>query len=285
MSNHYHLQVETPEPNLVAGMKWFQGTYTQRFHSRNRTCGHLFQGRYKAIPVSGDEHYMSTLSTYIHLNPVRAGIREVVEGGLNVYPWSSYPFYVRKKRPDWLNAVRILDALGFSDTPRGRSAYKKYMSSRVSEVLKLKKSKKQLSEWKEFQRGWFVGDLSFRKFLEDKMDSLPGKRESFAGEEVRKHDEQEAEALLQRGLDFLGVSIDELRARKYGDPDKCLIAWLIHGKTSVPNQWICEQLSMGRVDCFSRYPRMIEKTEDRKVKRKKRDIERFCGVGVRESVR
>ena len=25
MSNHYHLAVETPEPNLVAGMKWLQG--------------------------------------------------------------------------------------------------------------------------------------------------------------------------------------------------------------------------------------------------------------------
>jgi REP element-mobilizing transposase RayT len=28
MGNHYHLLVETPEPNLVAGMKWLQGTYT-----------------------------------------------------------------------------------------------------------------------------------------------------------------------------------------------------------------------------------------------------------------
>jgi REP element-mobilizing transposase RayT len=24
MSNHYHLLLETPEPNLVAGMKWFR---------------------------------------------------------------------------------------------------------------------------------------------------------------------------------------------------------------------------------------------------------------------
>ena len=33
MSNHYHLLLETPEANLVAGMKWFQGAYTQRFKS------------------------------------------------------------------------------------------------------------------------------------------------------------------------------------------------------------------------------------------------------------
>ena len=31
MGNHYHLLVETPEANLVTGMKWLQGTYTQRY--------------------------------------------------------------------------------------------------------------------------------------------------------------------------------------------------------------------------------------------------------------
>ncbi len=30
MSNHYHLVLETPEPNLVAGMAWLQSTYTIR---------------------------------------------------------------------------------------------------------------------------------------------------------------------------------------------------------------------------------------------------------------
>src|ERR1017187_8465650 len=35
MNNHYHLLLETPEANLVAGMKWLQGTYTQRYNSRH----------------------------------------------------------------------------------------------------------------------------------------------------------------------------------------------------------------------------------------------------------
>ena len=43
MGNHYHLLVETPEANLVAGMKWLQGTYTQRFNGRHQLRGHLFQ--------------------------------------------------------------------------------------------------------------------------------------------------------------------------------------------------------------------------------------------------
>ena len=35
MGNHYHLLLETPEPNLVVGMKWLQGAYTQRYNSRH----------------------------------------------------------------------------------------------------------------------------------------------------------------------------------------------------------------------------------------------------------
>ena len=38
MGNHYHLLLETPEGNLVAGMKWLQGTYTQRFNSQHEVC-------------------------------------------------------------------------------------------------------------------------------------------------------------------------------------------------------------------------------------------------------
>src|SRR5882724_5993411 len=65
MGNHYHLLVETPEPNLVAGMKWLQGTYTQRYNGRHRFFGHLFQGRYKAVVVDGrqDENYFQVVST------------------------------------------------------------------------------------------------------------------------------------------------------------------------------------------------------------------------------
>jgi hypothetical protein len=35
-------------------MKWFQGTYTQRFNAMFKRRGHVFQGRYKAIPVQTD---------------------------------------------------------------------------------------------------------------------------------------------------------------------------------------------------------------------------------------
>lgn len=36
MNNHFHLVIETPQPNLSLGMKWLLGTYTQRFNRRHR---------------------------------------------------------------------------------------------------------------------------------------------------------------------------------------------------------------------------------------------------------
>ena len=71
MGNHYHLLIQTPEPNLVAGMKWLQNTYTRRFNIRHRLWGRLFGDRYKAMPVENEGYYYETLVDYIHLNPAR----------------------------------------------------------------------------------------------------------------------------------------------------------------------------------------------------------------------
>jgi REP element-mobilizing transposase RayT len=39
MSNHYHLLLETLEANLVSGMIWLKGTYTQRYTMPGITNG------------------------------------------------------------------------------------------------------------------------------------------------------------------------------------------------------------------------------------------------------
>src|SRR6058998_1221883 len=73
MSNHFHLVVETPRANLVAGMRRFLGTYTARFNRRHKYFGHLFSGRYKSLIVDGSgSGYLKSVCDYVHLNPVRA---------------------------------------------------------------------------------------------------------------------------------------------------------------------------------------------------------------------
>ncbi|PYJ97699.1 MAG: hypothetical protein DME23_14210 [Verrucomicrobia bacterium] len=52
--------------------------------------GHLFSGRYKALPVdSATPGYLKMACDYVHLNPVRARLLRP-EAVLRNYLWSSY---------------------------------------------------------------------------------------------------------------------------------------------------------------------------------------------------
>ena len=55
MGNHYHLVLRTRQPNLSALMRHVNGIFTQRMNRRHGKVGHLFQGRFKAILVDGDD--------------------------------------------------------------------------------------------------------------------------------------------------------------------------------------------------------------------------------------
>ena len=85
MGNHYHLLVETPEPNLSRGMHRVNAVYTQRFNQRHERVGHLLQGRFKAILVEKERHLLE-LVRYVVLNPVRAGL----VGNPGEWRWSNY---------------------------------------------------------------------------------------------------------------------------------------------------------------------------------------------------
>src|SRR3989440_8178667 len=110
MRNHFHLVIETPQANLIAGMKWLLGVYTKRFNIRHKLCGHLFAGRYKALIVDGSgTGYLRTVCDYVHLNPVRAGLLKPDER-LLAYPWSSlgYCLAAQQHRPKWIRVDRLL---------------------------------------------------------------------------------------------------------------------------------------------------------------------------------
>ena len=123
MSNHFHLVVETPRGNLVAGMKWLLGTYTGRFNRRHKQFGHLFSGRYKALIVDGSgSGYLKTVCEYVHLNPSRAKLLKP-EQPLRAYVWSSWPQYLKNpgQRPGWLRVDRLLGEMNIpKDSPAGR---------------------------------------------------------------------------------------------------------------------------------------------------------------------
>jgi len=267
MSNHYHLLLETPEANLVAGMKWFQGTYTQRFNARFKRWGHLFQGRYKALPVEsgGETGYFREVGQYIHLNPFRAGLAgtgnpEPLEG----YRWSSYPYYVggSRKPPDWLCRDRLLGCFDLEVGQRGyRQRYQALTESRMQgEVDPLAEATSNLVK-KQLKRGWFIGSDSFRDQL---IDMIPGRTDNLRGAQRRAHDEKAAEELLKTVLDTLGISENKLRAMKSTQIEKQAIAWLLKKRTTVTVVWIAERLRMGHrtnasraISSFDREPEKL----------------------------
>src|SRR5947209_15829221 len=160
MSNHFHLVVETPRANLVAGMKWLLGTYTMRFNRRHRLFGHLFSGRYKALPVdSSGTGYLKTVCDYVHLNPARAKLLPA-KARLSEFRWSSYPDYLkgRGRRPPWLRVDRLLGEHGIQrDSPAGRAQFERRME--------LRRAAEDGEEFDALQRGWCVGSEEFRKEL------------------------------------------------------------------------------------------------------------------------
>jgi REP element-mobilizing transposase RayT len=276
MGNHYHLLLETPEGNLVDGMKWFQGTYTQRINAWQGRRGHLFQGRYKAQLINSeqrDDNYFQTVSEYIHLNPARA--RMTGEGKrwerLRDYPWSSVQLYCggKRKRPSWLVVDKVLESYCLHDDTRGRESYGKYMDAKGEEV----QGGEPGIGYAELRRGWCLGDGTFRQRMLAKAEkALQGKkRESLAGEAVREHGKAEAGRLLDEGMEKLGLAADRLASIPKLSPEKkALAAWLA-SQTLVGTEWIAQMLWMGHRSNVSAAKKWVRETkEGRKWLRKLR---------------
>ena len=128
MTNHEHLFLATPQPNLSAGMQLLNGSYSSYFNHRHRRVGHLFQGRFKALLVE-EAGYSLELSRYLHLNPFRAGIVTKPEQ----YPWSSYPgYHWRSRMRTWVTYEAVLREFGHGEA-EARAAYRRFLCAGMAE--------------------------------------------------------------------------------------------------------------------------------------------------------
>jgi len=238
MLNHFHLVLETPKANLVAGMKWFLGTYTSRFNRRHKLFGHLFSGRYKSLIVDGSgDGYLRTVCDYVHLNPVRAKLLRP-EQPLQEYRWSSYPEYLKRarQRPAWLRMDRVLGELGIRrDDRAGRQHFAQAMEGR--------RGKDQPGDWKPVRRGWFLGGAQLREQVLEMMGSGMGKHHS--GEEKRETDEQKAERLVQEELQKHRWTERDLEKHRKTDAIKVKMAARLRARTVMTLDWIAQRLEMG----------------------------------------
>ncbi len=276
MNNHYHLLAETPEGNLVAGMKWLQGTYTQRYNGRHEVFGHLFQGRYKAVPVEAENAgYLEAVSTYIHLNPARAGLIRIGKEKLGRYRWGSYPWYVKGAGggPAWLERGRVLGALRLK--PQDRRGYESYVEGRVLE-LGMQAGRLELEgQWKALRRGWYVGAEAFGARLRERIGRLVRglRRESHSGTSQREHGEAAAEQWLREGLGRLGLREEELEKGRKVTPEKAALARWLRERTTVSLRWVSARLGMGHYSNAGRGPRKLSARDVRKARQARRKLE------------
>lgn len=278
MGNHYHLQVATPEANLVRGMKWLQGAYTQRFNIRHKLCGHLFQGRYRALAVDPEEpEYAWVVSDYIHLNPARAGLEVVKEKGLAGYRWSSYPHFLKPEgKPEWLSVEEVMSWHHWDwRKPAERRRYANYMGARVREIGRESGGGPIVEEaYKKLRGGWALGSERFVERLEELAGRVIGshRRESYSEDGARGHDEARSRQLLERALAALDLDCGEVLLLKKSDRRKQGVAWLLKSATTIDDRWVCERLGMGDRSNVSRAVRVFREERDRDVKRIKRKL-------------
>jgi len=127
MRNHIHLVVQVDEIPLSRIMQNISLRFTKWInHAQSRT-GHLFQGRYKALLIDGDE-YLLELVRYVHLNPVRAGTAATSEE----YPWTGHRGYLGKEFIPWLTTDFVLPMLS-PGIEQARNAYESFVRDGMGE--------------------------------------------------------------------------------------------------------------------------------------------------------
>jgi REP element-mobilizing transposase RayT len=239
MKNHFHLVVETPQANLVAGMRWLLSAYTIRLNHRHKLCGHVFSGRYKALVVEGSgDGYLRTVCDYTRLNPVRAKVLPA-SSRLLEYPWSSFGYYLAdpKHRPRWMRVDRLLGEHGLTgDTAATRREFETRMETRRS-------GEGDAAQWKGLRRGWRLGSREFKEGLLKRIRGQIGANHD--GAMRRESERAKAEAIIAQELKRLGWRESDLEQRPKNDAGKIGLARRLRQETTWPIEPIAQRLRMG----------------------------------------
>ena len=111
MPNHFHILVYQESHEAIAQfMKSLLTGYSKFFNKKYERVGPLFQGRYRAEKICGDDT-VAIVSRYIHLNP------RYWEDS----PRTSIDYYSGKRRAFWVNPDKVM--AGFKDF----AGYKKFL--------------------------------------------------------------------------------------------------------------------------------------------------------------
>jgi REP element-mobilizing transposase RayT len=250
MRNHFHLAVETPEPNLSEGMRWLQATWAARFNRFRGEVGRPFQGRYKALHVEPG-HALAQVAHYIHLNPVRAGV--LPSRRVGQFRWSSLHWYLQRKRARCLEPRTILaESGGLPDSKAGWQRYLGYL-----ELIDEEDAKRREERFGRLSRGWVIGSKVFKAGIRAELKELGQSRFELLGADRQAHAELRAEIWeekLQQLAKVARIRLEALPAKKAA-PEKLRLAAAMKATTTASNRWLAERLVMGEPGTVSQYVR------------------------------
>jgi REP element-mobilizing transposase RayT len=240
MRNHYHFSIQTPEPNLSAGMHWLQSTFAMRFNRFRQEQGHLFQGRYQAILLE-NAHIWARVNDYIHLNPARAGI--VAANQLGQFRWSSLGNYVKSTKFSGLTAMGWLQTMGLEDDEAGWKAYVEWLTQKFADT-----DPEDRSEHDALTRGWAIGDEEWKKTtLAKHLPSSVEEQVGNGGRALPKEMQDTSWALrLEAELKAANVTPEMQAEARKGASWKVEIAERLQRQYGIPVRWLAEKLQMGK---------------------------------------
>jgi putative transposase len=87
LPDHFHLVLWPRKAgDLSRWMQWLLTSHVRRYHQRNQTSGHIWNGRFRAFPVQPDEHLLTVLR-FVEQNPIR--LKELKVRKPQRWRWSS----------------------------------------------------------------------------------------------------------------------------------------------------------------------------------------------------
>jgi REP element-mobilizing transposase RayT len=232
LSNHFHVVLKTPEPNLARGMQAFLSSYANAWARRHRFAGHVFQGRYRTELVE-DETYLWTVTRYVHLNPVRARLVEHPAS----WPWSSYPGYAdRRRRLEWVAYEELLASWGggFGGSDPAE-AYRRYVGAGLSEPVE--------SPWSAAEHGWILGSRSFAERVGALVRGEPRRERRRESRLVRGHPLARVREVV---CGAYGIEPAELARRGSRHPARAALAYLARRRTTATNAELMRELGVSR---------------------------------------
>lgn len=242
LPDQYHLAIETPRGNLVAGVHWLQSAFGNRFNRTRGESGRAFRGRYQAILVEPGTSWTDVVDC-VHLGAVQA--RLVSLGSLAGFRWCSYRWFSRgiSQRPPFLACDAWLKPLGLDDSAEGWRRYAEHLEGLQADEARLRSLSAAVS------RGWAYGSADFRRGLIERMQA----RRFGSGGEMAEENRRDWHVRLGDGLKSLQRELSEAAGTPKSAPWKVALAAWLKAHTSVLNRWLSEQLHMGPPDAVSRY--------------------------------